>query len=441
MRELVHIHIGQAGCQMGNAVWELYCLEHGINPDGTTNQDFKDINEPSSIFYRTEMNKFVPRAVYLDLEPSVINQVKGGKYKQLFHPESLVHGKEDAANNYARAHYTVGREMLDPAMDAIRRTMELCDNAVQGFTVFHSFGGGTGSGFTSLIMEQLKDKSKASKLEFAIYPSPKLGTSVVEPYNSLLTTHMTIDYSDCSFLVDNQAIFSMCKRLGITAPKYNDINRIVAQAVSSISASLRFRGDLNVDLTEFQTNLVPYPRIHFPICAISPMNPASKSSHEVNDVSSLVRNVYSRDNQLINCDIHSGAFISSCLLFRGDVTSHDANKALQNYRNAKSDSKRFNFVDWVPTGYKVGINSRGPSVVPGSQQAPSTRSVVALSNTTAISSAWKSLIKKYDNMYSKRAYVHWYVSEGMEESEFTEARDDMEQLVREYDMIESPQVQ
>lgn len=33
-RECISVHIGQAGVQMGNACWELYCLEHGIQPDG-----------------------------------------------------------------------------------------------------------------------------------------------------------------------------------------------------------------------------------------------------------------------------------------------------------------------------------------------------------------------------------------------------------------------
>ena len=51
--------------------------------------------------------KYVPRSIYVDLEPGVIDEVRTGTYKGLFHPETLVSGKEDAANNYARGHYTV----------------------------------------------------------------------------------------------------------------------------------------------------------------------------------------------------------------------------------------------------------------------------------------------------------------------------------------------
>jgi len=68
--------------------------------------------------------------------------------------------------------------------------------------------GGTGSGFTSLLMERLSvDYGKKSKLEFAVYPAPQISTAVVEPYNSILTTHTTLEHSDCAFMVDNGSFF------------------------------------------------------------------------------------------------------------------------------------------------------------------------------------------------------------------------------------------
>ena len=287
MREVISIHIGQAGIQVGNACWELFCLEHGIQPDGQMPSD-KSIGGGddafNTFFSETGAGKHVPRCVFLDLEPTVIDEVRTGTYRQLFHPEQMVSfycyfrvstrltstfqvsGKEDAANNYARGHYTVGKEIVDLVLDRIRKLADNC-TGLQGFLIFHSFGGGTGSGFTSLLMERLSvDYGKRSKLEFSIYPAPQVSTAVVEPYNSILTTHTTLEHSDCAFMVDNEAIYDICRRnLDIERPTYTNLNRLIGQIVSSITASLRFDGALNVDLTEFQTNLVPYPRIHFPL--------------------------------------------------------------------------------------------------------------------------------------------------------------------------------
>lgn len=79
----------------------------------------------------------------------------------------------------------------------------------------------------------------------------------MEPYNSILTTHTTLEHSDCAFMLDNEAIYDICRRnLDIERPTYTNLNRLIGQIVSSITASLRFDGALNVDLTEFQTNLV-----------------------------------------------------------------------------------------------------------------------------------------------------------------------------------------
>ena len=84
----------------------------------------------------------------------------------------MISGKEDAANNFARGHYTVGKEMVDLCLDRIRKLADNC-NGLQGFMLFNSVGGGTGSGFGSLLMERLSvDYGKKPKMALTIYPSP-----------------------------------------------------------------------------------------------------------------------------------------------------------------------------------------------------------------------------------------------------------------------------
>ncbi|KAJ9581342.1 hypothetical protein L9F63_023480, partial [Diploptera punctata] len=351
MRECISIHIGQAGVQMGQSCWELYCLEHEIQPDGLTQDNKKSSSDDyfNSFFHELASGKFVPRTVMVDLEPSVIDEVRNGEYKKLFHPEQLIAGKEDAANNFARGRYTMGSEMIENVMNRVRHVSENCAG-LMGFIVFHSFGGGTGSGFTSLLMEELsKSYSRKSKLEFAVYPAPKVSTAVVEPYNAILTTHTTLNDSDCAFMVDNEAIYDISRRkLNIDRPTYTNLNQLISQVVSSITASLRFDGVLNMDLTEFQTNLVPYPRIHFPLTAYAPVVSSEKAYHHALTIAELTTECFDPTNQLVKCDPRKGKYMACCLLYRGDIVPKDVNAAISSMKQHHN----IQFVDWCPTGFK-----------------------------------------------------------------------------------------
>jgi len=349
----------------------------------------------------------------------------------------MITGKEDASNNYARGHYTVGKELIDQVLDKIRRVADNC-GGLQGFLVFHSFGGGTGSGFGALLMERLSvDYGKKCKLEFSVYPAPQVSTAVVEPYNSILTTHTTLEHSDCSFMVDNEAIYDICRRnLDIERPNYENLNRLIAQVVSSITASLRFDGSLNVDLNEFQTNLVPYPRIHFPLVSYAPVISAAKASHEANSVQEISNSCFEPHNQMVKCDPRNGKYMATCLLYRGDVVPKEVHGAVASIKTKRT----IQFVDWCPTGFKIGICYQPPQLVPNGDLAKVNRAVCMLSNTTAIAEAWGALSAKFDLMYSKRAFVHWYVGEGMEEGEFSEAREDLAALERDYEEVATDSV-
>ncbi|KAF9491342.1 tubulin alpha [Pleurotus eryngii] len=389
MREVISLQVGQAGVQIGNACWKLYTLEHGIGPDGrllSNSPSHSDVGF-STFFSETSSGKHVPRSLCIDLEPGVIDDEKTGTYRSLFHLETLITGKEDAANN--------------------------C------------------SGFGALLLERLSaDYGKKSKLEFCVYPAPQHSSSIAEPYNSVLTTHTTLEHSDCSFMVDNEAIYDICKqKLDVVSPSFTNLNRLIAQVVSSVTASLRFDGSLNVDLNEFQTNLVPFPRIHFPLATYAPLLSAEKASHEQNSVAEMTFSCFENGNQMVKCDPREGKYMACCLLYRGDVIPKDCQSAIASIKTKRT----IQFVDWCPTGFKLGICNEPAATVPGGDLAKTARSLCMLSNTTATAGAWARLDHKFDLLYSKRAFVHWYVGEGMEE--FSEAREDLAALEKDYEEV------
>ncbi|XP_047990341.1 tubulin alpha chain-like [Leguminivora glycinivorella] len=433
-KEVIHIHIGQAGVQIANACWELYTLEHGIRPDGI--MAYPDNNDQgyNAFFSGTGAGKVVPRVVMVDLEPTPIDEIRTGAYRELFHPNTLITGKEDAASNFARGYFGVGREMIDLALDRIRLVAEDCHH-LQGFIIFRSFGGGTGSGFTALLLEGLvKAYGKLSKIEFSIYPSPKISPIIVEPYNAVLTTHACMNTEDVCFIFDNEALYDILARnLDVPRPTYTNLNRLIAQVVSCMTASMRFEGSLNVELVEFRTNLIPYPRIHYPLVTFAPFVPASRAYHETMSTSQLMMACFEPANQMVKCDPRNGKYMACCLLFRGDVNPNDINSSINQIKSMKN----IRFVSWSPTGFKIGLNYQPPLTVPGGDLAALQRAVVMVSNSSAIKVAWERITKKFSLMYAKRAFVHHYVGEGLEEGEFKNALQNVKALSNDYNEMES----
>jgi len=431
-REILTISVGQGGNQLANAVWEQYCTEHSIDPQGKYNGD-QENSRYQTFFEETNAGQNVPRNLAVDLEPTVLDDIRRGKWKGIYHPEFLVNGKEDAANNFARGHYTVGKELMDTVNDRIRKMVDNSEN-VQGFIVQHAVGGGTGSGMGMLILERLAvDYRKKSKIGFEIYPSPNISTSIVEPYNGLLSTHWLLDHTEVSLVLDNEAIYDICQKgLDIKKPGYENLNRLIAKVVSSMTAALRFEGELNVDMNEFQTNLVPFPRLHFMTSSFAPVVNADKKDHDSNTVRDITDKSLQSANFFVkypDFDTVEDKYMAISLNYRGAVKSQEANSTVQWVKQ----QNKVSFVEWCPTGFKIGLNNTEPACVLEDDVARTERTAVMIGNNIAINRVFSDrLSKKYDMMYSQRAYVHWYVGEGMEEGEFSEAREDLGFLEKDY---------
>ena len=102
-------------------------------------------------------------------------------------------------------------------------------------------------------------------------------------------------------------------------------------------------------LTEFQTNLVPYPRIHFMLSSSAPVISAEKEYHEHLSVVEITNSAFKPSSMMAKYDPCHGKYMACCLMYIGDVVPKDVNAVVATIKTKRT----IQFVDWCPTGFKV----------------------------------------------------------------------------------------
>ncbi|KAH7248178.1 beta-tubulin [Fusarium solani] len=422
MREIVHLQAGQCGNQVGSAFWQTISGEHGLDSSGVYNgtSDLQ-LARMNVYFNETSSNKYVPRAVLVDLEPGTMDAVRSGPFGQLFRPDNFVFGHSSASNNWAKGHYTEGAELVDQVLDVVRREAEGCDS-LQGFQMTHSLGGGTGSGMGTLLISKIREEFPDHMIAtFSIVPSPKVSDTVVEPYNATLSVHQLLDNSDATFCIDNEALYDICKRtLKLSNPSYGDLNRLVSTVMSGVSTSLRFPGQLNSDLRKMAVNMVPFPRLHFFMVGFAPLTSRGSYSFSAVSVPELTQQMFDPKNMMTGSDFRNGRYLTCSAIFRGKVSAKEVEDQMHKVQQKNSAY----FVEWISNNVQTTLCS----VPPQGLKMSST----FVGNSTAIQEIFKRVGQQFTAMFRRKAFLHWYTGEGMDEMEFTEAESNMNDLVSEY---------
>jgi tubulin beta len=339
----------------------------------------------------------------------------------------MITAQNGAGNNWAKGHYTEGAELVEQVMDVVRRQAEACD-CLQGFQLTHSLGGGTGSGMGTLLMGKMREEYPDKLMcSFSVVPSPKVSDTVVEPYNAMLGIHQLLENTDEVFCIDNEALYDIAtRRLGLRSPKYGDLNKLVADVMSGVTASLRFPGQLNADLRKLATNLIPFARLHFFLISYAPLHIAGSADRFTRlTVPDLAREIINPANAMAAADPTQGRYLTAAAIFRGAaISSREVDAAMHAMTRKHSEL----FVPWIPNNVKSSICS-----VPA---AGASQSATFIMNSTAIQSLFTRVADQFSVMFRRRAFLHSYINEGLSEIELQEAEANLQDLICEYQQYE-----
>jgi tubulin beta len=264
---------------------------------------------------------------------------------------------------------------------------------------------------------------------FSVVPSPKVSDTVVEPYNATLSVHQLVENADEVFCIDNEALYDICFRtLKLTTPNYGDLNHLVSNVMGGITCSLRFPGQLNADLRKLAVNLIPFPRLHFFMVGYAPLSSRAASSYNNVSVAELTQQMFDSKNMMAASDPRQGRYLTASVIFRGAVSTKDVDQQMLDMQNKNS---RY-FVEWIPNNIKTSVCDVAPK---GHKMA-----ATFIGNSTAIQELFKRVGEQFTAMFRRKAFLHWYTGEGMDEMEFTEAESNMNDLVSEYQQYQEASI-
>ena len=199
-----------------------------------------------------------------------------------------------------------------------------------------------------------------------------------------------------------------------------DLNHLISATMSGVTCCLRFPGQLNSDLRKLAVNLIPFPRLHFFMVGFAPLTSRGSQQYRALSVPELTQQMWDAKNMMCAADPRHGRYLTASAMFRGKMSTKEVDEQMINVQNKNSSY----FVEWIPNNVKSTVCDIPPT---GLKMAST-----FIGNSTSIQEMFRRVSEQFTAMFRRKAFLHWYTGEGMDEMEFTEAESNMNDLVSEY---------
>eukprot|EP01031_Cornospumella_fuschlensis_P038440 gene38440-46719_t len=369
-----------------------------------------------------------------------------GPLAGLFDEHHYLYDVSGAGNNFAQGYYQYGPQYREKIIEGLRHNAEKCES-LQTYLVTHSLGGGTGSGVGSYLLGILSDEyPKVARFAMSVFPSGDSDV-ITSPYNTVLATQQLLEHCDCVFPVRNQALYSFyqtehgpAKAEEENQPKssskrsrgFDEVNLIAARMLCHLTASSRFHGEMNVDMNEIYTNLVPFPRMHFLLASMSLRSPkrAAALGGRQQDVShSAIQRAFGdligpKGGHLtgLTPSAQQAVTLASAFISRGRMPLTEFTHGVQHVQ------RQLRYTHWNPEACKIGMcGVAGPG---------ETMAVMAVYNSSIFKEMLQGEMENFYRLYRAKAMLHHYTAFTSEDA-IKAAEHGVSELVADYEALEA----
>lgn len=435
-RSILTVHIGGCGIRIGQKMWDQLRKDHGCDEIGCFHgTSDEDINGIDTFFVETAW-RYVPRCIFMDFPAAAMNHIVESPLGPFFDPEAFIVDLLPIENTFGQSyHGPAAGALCNSYMKKMRKHMEMCDS-FQGFQIINGLAGGTGSGLTSLILEETKSALPNKQLfTYSVFPDKHHGDVVLQPYNSVLGIHRLIENADASIAFHNASVSNLWKQnFYKSAPTYENLNTLITNVITGMARSLRqYSSCHNMNLRTLSNNLVPYPRCHFFIASFVPIvdiyvknwvqsgHGEFDNRHSPEHLNQYLFNTGDGSVWLTDYDTDGGKFVTMAQFYRGEVDHSTLDKLAAKMEKENKDR----FVDWIP-------NHVFTSVVP--YKILDYLTMTCLANSTVITHAFKDINAQFERMFDYGGFLHKYAQHGVTIAQFKEAQNNMIEVAEEYGM-------
>ncbi|KAM5273444.1 tubulin delta chain [Ctenodactylus gundi] len=448
---IVTVQLGQCGNQIGFEVFDALFSDSQCSPGFCSKRDNEAYQAScKERFFREEENGVpVARAVLVDMEPKVINQMltkaaQSGRWK--YGQQAHFCQKQGSGNNWAYGYSAHGPRHEESIMNLIQKEVEKCDS-LSGFFIIMSMAGGTGSGVGAFLTQKLQDQySNALKMNQIIWPYGT-GEVIVQNYNSILTLSHLYRSSDALLIHENDAIHKICAKLmHLKQISFSDLNQVLAHQLGSVfqptysaEGSLRYRRNPLGDLME---NLVSHPEFKLLSVRNIPQMSENSLAYSTFTWTGLLKHL--RQMLISNAKMEEGIDWQvrpplSGLLPPGKTSLHKeprfntslANLVILRGKDVQSaDLEGFRdpalYTSWLAPvdAFNVWKTQRAFNKYE--------KSATLVSNSQFLVKPLDTIVGKAWNMFASKAYIHQYTKHGIEEEDFLDSFTLLEQVVASY---------